>query len=38
MAKYNSFEEMQVYRKSLQFGINIYTYFRSIQKLQKILG
>lgn len=38
MAKYNSFEEMQVYRKSLQFGINIYTLFSVNSKISKDFG
>lgn len=38
MAKYNSFEEMQVYRKSLQFGINIYTLFSVNSKITKDFG
>ncbi len=24
MAKYNSFEEMEVYQKALQFGVKVY--------------
>ena len=38
MAKYASFEEMEVYQKALSFGVKVYKLTLSNNKLTKILG
>ncbi len=38
MAKYNSFEEMEVYQKSLQFGVEVYKLTLSNEKIAKDYG
>ncbi len=38
MAKYNSFEEMEVYQKALQFGVKVYKLTLSDEKIAKDYG
>ncbi|MBU3680954.1 MAG: four helix bundle protein [Flavobacterium sp.] len=38
MAKYNSFEEMQVYQKALSFGVKIYKLTVTNQQISKDFG
>jgi four helix bundle protein len=38
MAKYNSFEEMEVYQKALQFGVKVYKLILSDEKIAKDYG
>lgn len=38
MAKYNSFEEMEVYQKALQFGVKVYKLTLSNEKIAKDYG
>lgn len=38
MAKYNSFEEMQVYQKALQFGAKVYRLTTTNEKIAKDFG
>ncbi len=38
MAKYNSFEEMQVYQKALDFGVRIYDLAASNTRISKDFG
>ena len=38
MAKYNSFEEMEVYQKALQFGVKVYKLTLTNEKIAKDYG
>ncbi|NHM01221.1 four helix bundle protein [Flavobacterium sp. KDG-16] len=38
MAKYNSFVEMEVYQKALQFGVKVYKLTLSNEKIAKDYG
>ncbi len=38
MAKYNSFEEMEVYKKALNFGVKIYKLTSTNEKIAKDFG